>query len=91
MVIAGGIAFVNDTVFAPMNEGKPPFSTITDGNWRIIPATAILALLIGGMESVSPEFGAGLGLLVVLSVLVIPFGNAKTPLENAAQFVGGKK
>lgn len=91
VVAAGGIAFANDAIFLPMESGKPPLTEITTSNWRIIPATAVLALLLGGVESVSPEFGAGLGALVLLSVLVIPFGNAGTPLENLARFVGGTK
>lgn len=90
VIAAGGIAFANDTVFAPMEAGQAPFSNI-GVNWRIVPATAILALILGGAESLSPNLGKGLGVLVLMSVLVIPFGNAGTPLENLAKLVSSKK
>lgn len=87
VLAAGGLALANDVIFAPVEAGQAPFSNI-GANWRIVPATAILALVIGGVESISPEFGRGLGLLVLLSVLVIPFGNQGTPLENLAKIAG---
>lgn len=89
VLAAGGIALANDVIFAPIEAGQAPFSNIS-ANWRIVPATAILALIVGGMESVSPEFGKGIGILVLLSVLVIPFGNQGTPLENLAKLATKK-
>jgi hypothetical protein len=47
-----------------------------------------MALALAGVESLNEGFGAGLGLLVLLSVLVIPMGNAGSPLENIAKAVG---
>ena len=65
----------------------------TNLNWRVIPATAIMAVALTGIDSLAPGFGAGLGMLVLLSVLVIPVGAAGTPLNNLAKLTGnaGKK
>lgn len=91
VLAAGGVALANDAVFAPLeSSGNLDLGNI-GVNWRIVPATAILALLIGGVESMNEGFGKGLGALVLLSVLVIPFGNAGTPLENLAKIVGTRK
>jgi hypothetical protein len=82
VIAAGALVLANDAIFVPTETGQSPLQTI---NWRVIPATAIMAVVLAGVESIAPEFGAGLGLLVLLSVLVIPVGNAPTPLENLAQ------
>jgi hypothetical protein len=75
----------NEAIFAPIADHKTPWTSL---NWRIVPATAILALIIGGAEKLNAPFGKGLGMLVLLSVLVIPYGNAKTPLQNIAKVTG---
>jgi hypothetical protein len=93
VLAAGGIAAANEAIFAPISEGKDFTSSITsDTNlWRIVPATAILALVLGGLEKVSEPLGKGLAGLVLLAVLVIPVGNAPTPLANAANAIGDAK
>lgn len=88
VLAAGGIVLANEAIFVPIESGKTPLETV---NWRIIPATAIMALVLGGVESLNEGFGKGLGMLVLLSVLVIPFGNAGSPLDNLAKAVGGNK
>lgn len=85
VLAAGGIVLANEAIFVPVETGKTPLQTI---NWRVVPATAIMALMLAGVESLNPGFGAGLGMLVLLSVLVLPLGNAGSPLENAAKMVG---
>lgn len=85
VLAAGGIVLANEAIFVPLQTGKTPLQSI---NWRVIPATAILALALAGVESLNEGFGAGLGLLVLLSVLVIPMGNGPSPLENIAKSVG---
>lgn len=84
VLAAGGIVAANELLFDPLTGGKPSF------NWRIVPATLILALVLGGLEQVSAPFAKGLSGLVLLSVLIVPYGNAPTPLDNAAKIVGGK-
>lgn len=90
VLAAGGLAAANEVVFAPLAHPSVQTLSMADSfNWRIVPATLILALLLGGLESVAPDFAAGLGGLVLLSVLVIPVGNAGTPIDNIAKVVTG--
>lgn len=81
---AGGIALANETIFAAKGND---FGAI---NWRLIPATAILAIALSGLEDLSPQFAIGLAGLGLLAVLIIPVGNAPTPLANIASFLNPK-
>lgn len=92
VLAAGGIAAANEAIFVPISQGKDFGSSIkNDTNlWRLVPATAILALTLTGLEKVSEPLGKGLAGLVLLAVLILPVGNAPTPLENAAKMVGVK-
>lgn len=85
VLAAGGLVIANEAIFAPIADHTTPWKSL---NWRLIPATAILALVIGGAEKLNAPFGKGLGMLVLLSVLVIPTGNAQTPLQNIAKVIG---
>lgn len=85
IIAAGGIVLANDAIFIPLETGQAPLTSV---NWRIVPATAIMALVVGGIESLNEGFGTGLGMLVLLSVLVIPLGHAGSPLENMAKVFG---
>lgn len=84
VLAAGGIAAANEAIFVPIAEHKNFTTAIkSDTNlWRIVPATAILALVLTGLEKVSEPLGKGLAGLVLLAVLIVPVGNAPTPLEN---------
>lgn len=82
VLVAGGITAVNELVFAPAEGLGLHF------NWRIIPATAGLALALAGLERLAPGFAVGLAWLAVATTLIVPFGNAPTPLENAARLAG---
>lgn len=88
VLAAAGIELANETVFAPITGGAAPWSHL---NWRIFPATAILALALSGLEQVAPAFAVGLAGLTVLAVLVIPYGNAASPIENALKTMGYKQ
>jgi len=92
VLAAGGIAAANEAIFVPISSGKDFATSIkTDSNlWRLVPATAILALTLTGLEKISEPLGKGLAGLVLLAVLILPVGNAPTPLENAAKMVGVK-
>lgn len=92
VLAAGGIAAANEAIFVPISNGKDFAASIkTDSNlWRLVPATAILALTLTGLEKVSEPLGKGLAALILLAVLILPVGNAPTPLENAAKMVGVK-
>jgi hypothetical protein len=92
VLAAGGIAAANEAIFVPIAQHKDLATSIkTDTNlWRLVPATAILAMVLTGFEKVSEPLGKGLAGLVLMAVLIIPVGHAPTPLENLAKMVGVK-
>lgn len=102
VLAAGLLSAANEVIFAPLvvsssqsgsiqsREATFGNTAINNFNWRIVPATAILALLLGGLETVTPDFAVGLGGLVLLSVLIVPVGNAPTPIDNIAKVVTKK-
>jgi len=86
VLAVGAVTFANEALFAPLaGAGK------VQVNWRIIPATAGLALALALLERVAPGFAVGLAWLSLLTVLVVPFGNAPTPLDNAVKVLGYQK
>lgn len=85
VLAAGGLAIANEAFFAPLANGSSPWTNL---NWRLVPATAILALALGGIEQINEGFGKGLGVLVLLSVLIIPVGNAPSPIANITKVIG---
>lgn len=85
VLAAGGIAVANEVVFSPLEAGKGV--DLTSFNWRIVPATAILALALTGLEKVSEPLGVGLAGLTVLAVLILPVGKAPTPIDNLSKLV----
>lgn len=102
VLATGGIAIANEVVFAPLAAGMKASSggpipgagkigaaaDVVDFNWRIIPATAILALTLGALEKLAPDFAVALAGLALGAVLLIPVGNAPTPLENIVSALG---
>lgn len=77
ILIAGAITAANELVFAR-----------SEFNWRIVPATGLAALALAGLEHIAPGFAAGLAWLCVATVLIVPLGNAPTPLESADKALG---
>jgi hypothetical protein len=97
VLAAGGIAIANEVVFVPLAAGtrkgaakgaETGISDVADFNWRIIPATAVLALTLGAFEKLAPDFAVALAGLALGAVLLIPVGNAPTPLENIVTALG---
>lgn len=99
VLAAGGIAAVNEVVFAPLADKKHNPLGARDNpldqgnpldafNWRIIPATAVLALTLGALETLSPQFAKILAGLAVFTVLVTPVGNAAAPIDNLTRVIG---
>lgn len=86
VLAAGGITAVNEALFAPLAGGSA-----ATFNWRIIPATAGLALALAALEHLAPGFAVGLAWLSLGTVLLVRFGNAPTPLENALKIMGYTK
>lgn len=87
ILAAAGIAAANEAIFAPVANGTPLW---VDFNWRIIPATAIAALTLAGLEQISVPLGKGLAILALMTVLLRPMGNAPSPVENASKMLGLK-
>lgn len=77
-----GITAVNETLFAPLAGTK------VNINWRLIPAGAGLVIGLAALERLAPDFAVGLAWLGVIAVLVVPIGNAPTPLANANKLLG---
>ncbi len=83
VLATGGITALNEVLFAPVLHEKG-----VSFNWRIVPATAGLALALAGLEHLAPGFATGLAWLALATVLIVPFGNAPTPLQNANKILG---
>lgn len=87
ILATAGIAAANEAIFAPAVAGQALWVNF---NWRIIPAAGIAALMLAGIEQVSPPFGKGLAYLALMSVLFFPVGNAPSPVDNATKLLGIK-
>lgn len=88
ILAAAGVAAANEAIFAPVATGQPLWVNF---NWRLIPATAIAAVVLAGLEQVSEPLGKGLAALALLSVFIVPVGNASSPVDNAVKFLGKTK
>lgn len=82
VLAVGGLTAANEVLFAPAAGQKVAF------NWRIVPAVAGLAFGLAALERIAPEFAVGLAWLSLVTVLVVPFGNAPTPLANLNKILG---
>jgi hypothetical protein len=87
ILTAAGIVAANEAIFAPMATHRPLW---IDFNWRIVPATAIAALTLAGLENIAPALGKGLAALALLAVIIVPVGNAPSPIENVSKVFGLK-
>lgn len=87
ILAAAGIAAANEAIFAPAAAGKPLWVNF---NWRIVPATAVAALTLAGLEQLSMPLGKGLAMLALLSVFLLPVGNAPSPVDNVSKMLGIK-
>jgi len=81
VLAAGAITVANELLFAPGHG-------LAKVNWRVIPAAAGAAIALAGLEKLAPAFAVGLAWLTVFVVLVVPLGNAPTPLANATRALG---
>jgi hypothetical protein len=82
VLAVGGITVANEVIFAPVLGEKVAF------NWRVIPAVGGLGLALAALEHAAPQFAIGLAWLSLITVLVVPFGNAPTPLSNINKILG---
>lgn len=83
VLAAAAITFANEGLLAPAaGEGAAKW------NWRVIPAAAGLALALAGLEKLAPGFAVGLAWLTLATALLVPFGNAPTPVQTAVKALG---
>jgi hypothetical protein len=80
----GGITAANELFFAPVTGNGP----LSDFNWRVIPATGIFALMMGGLEKISPQLATGIAVTALVTVLFTRIGNAPAPTENITNILG---
>lgn len=85
VLAAGAVVAANEALFLPALEHKSITQTF---NWRILPATAGLAVALAGVEQLAPAFATGLAWLLLAAVFIVPLGSAPTPLDNALKVMG---
>lgn len=85
VLATGGITAANELIFAPLSGHGTPWK---DFNWRIIPATGILALALNGVNLLSPQLATGLAVTALITALIANFGNAPAPIVNIASALG---
>jgi hypothetical protein len=83
----GGITAANEAIFAPLAGNG---TLITSLNWRIIPATAIFAIALGGLEKLSPEFAKLIGYTALITSLFVNTGKAGNVVDNLNKVLGEK-
>lgn len=83
--MVGGITAANEVLFAPLAGNGTPWQNF---NWRIIPATAVFALAMAGVDQISPTLGKGISVIALVTVLITRFGNAPAPVENISKVLG---
>lgn len=89
--MVGGITAANELLFAPLTGHGTPWKNF---NWRIVPATGVLALALAGIEQLGPAgatFAKGLATIALVTVLFVRLGNAPAPAENLATVLGYNK
>lgn len=79
VLLAGGLAAVNEAVFGPLANHQ---AEDWDAVFRLVPATAGLALGLALLEQAVGGFATGLAWLLVAGVLVFPIGKAPSILTN---------
>ena len=84
----GGITAANEAIFAPLAGHGTPWE---DFNWRVVPATAILAIAFGGLEKVSPGFAKMLAYTALITSLLIDTGKAGSVVSNVDKVLGYNK
>jgi hypothetical protein len=75
VILAGALELANQTVLKPGGS-------LTSIPWRLLPATAGLALGLALLEKAAPGFAVGLAWLLVAGVFVFPVAGGKPLLDN---------
>ena len=85
----GAISFANEVAFHPWAAAPGgTWTGIPPAGWKILPATAGLAVALALLEKIAPGFAVGLAYLGLLAVLVYPMANAGSPIDNLTKIMG---
>lgn len=90
ILAAAAVTMANEAIFAPLARGDQT-GTLKSINWRIVPATAVAVITLAGLEQISEPLGTGLAVLALIVAIVVPFGNAPSPIDNASKVLGLNK
>lgn len=85
VLAAGALTAANEALFAPLTGHGAPWDHL---NWKLLPATAGLALMLNGLAHLAPGFALGLAWLTLVAAVTLPVGNAPTPIENLVKLLG---
>ena len=85
----GAISFANEVAFHPWaGNSSKTFQGVPSSAWKILPATAGLAVGLALLEKIAPGFATGLAWLGVLAILLYPMGTAGSPICNISKIMG---
>lgn len=99
IVTAGFITIVNDalpalTMTVSGKNAQATQAQVTEQsvlasiNWRVIPATAVAAVIFAGLEGLNPTLAKGLAGVALLTTLIHPFGNGASFVQNLSSALG---
>jgi hypothetical protein len=86
ILVAGGVTLANEALNVPYSQGNT--DVLKGINWRVVPATAIAALIFSGISKLNEPIANALAGLVLATTLLIRTGNAPAPAEHLAQILG---
>ena len=86
IVLTGALTLASDALAAPYKQGST--NVVKYVNWRVVPATALAAMLFAGLETLNPTLGKGLAGVVLLTALVHPFGSSPSIVTELSSLVG---
>lgn len=89
IVAAGAITLGNEMLNARYQKGHT--DVLSAINWRVVPATAVAALLFGGLDTVDHEVAVGLAAVALGAVLLTRLGKAPSPAEHLVSVMGYNK
>jgi hypothetical protein len=81
VLAVGGITVFNEVILH-----SQPF------NWKVPIATGIAAVMLGGLENLSPELAVGIAWVALVAVSLTRVNpNVPAPAESLAAVISGKK
>lgn len=88
ILAAAGVTLANEAIFAPLATGDNQHILQTI-NWKVVPATAVAAIALSGLDAMAKPLGTILAVLALVVAVVVPFGNATSPLDNLNRVFNG--